>query len=92
MEILIILVVCSTFCAANILCFYIGARIGQKIIRDEEVTLPNPVKEVQEQVQEYREKRKAKEDQEQLDVILANIARYDGTGYGQQDVPGGRKE
>lgn len=83
MNVLIILVVCI----ANILCFYIGARIGQKIIRDEEVTLPNPVREVQEQVQEYREKRKAKEDQDQLDVILANIERYDGTGYGQQDVP-----
>lgn len=86
MEILIILVVCF----ANILCFYIGARIGQKIIRDEDVTLPNPVTEVQEQMQEYREKRKAKEDQEQLDVILANIERYDGTAYGQQDVPGTR--
>ena len=81
--ILVILVVCF----ANILCFYIGARIGQKIIRDEDVTLPNPVTEVKEQVQEYREKRKSKEDQEQLDVILANIERYDGTGYGQQEVP-----
>lgn len=88
MNVLIILVVCI----ANILCFYIGARIGQKVIRDEEVTLPNPVREVQEQVQEYREKRKAKEDQDQLDVILANIERYDGTGYGQQDVPNARKE
>jgi hypothetical protein len=48
MEILIILVTCF----ANILCFYIGARIGQKIIRDEDVTLPNPVTEVKEQVQE----------------------------------------
>lgn len=86
--ILVILVVCF----ANILCFYIGARIGQNIIRDEDVTLPNPVTEVKEQVQEYREKRKAKEDQEQLDVILANIERYDGTGYGQREVPGARKE
>lgn len=86
MNVLIILVVCIV----NILCFYIGARIGQKIIRDEEVTLPNPVREVQEQVQEYREKRKAKEEQDQLDVILANIERYDGTGYGQQEVPNTR--
>lgn len=86
MMILVILVVCI----ANILCFYIGARIGQKIIRDEEITLPNPVTAVQEHVQEQRERRKAQEDQEQLDVILANIERYDGTGYGQQDVPGTR--
>lgn len=88
MMILVILVVCI----ANILCFYIGARIGQKIIREEEVTLPNPVKEVQVQMQEYRDKRRAKEEQEQLEVILANVESYDGTGYGQRDVPGTRRE
>lgn len=88
MMILVILVVCI----ANILCFYIGARIGQKIVRDEEVTLPNPVTEIQEQVQLHREKRKAKEEQDQLDVILANVESYDGTGYGQREVPNTRKE
>jgi hypothetical protein len=84
MEILIILVVCI----ANILCFYIGARIGQKIIRDEEVTLPNPVTEVREQMQEYRERRENKREQDRIDVILQNVENYDGTGYGQKDVPG----
>lgn len=87
MMILVILVVCI----ANILCFYIGARIGQKIIREEEVTLPNPVKEVQDHMQAQREKRKAREEQDQLDVILANVESYDGTGWGQRDVPGARR-
>ena len=88
MMILIILVVCI----ANILCFYIGAKIGQAIIRDEDIKMPNPVVAVQEQVQEYRERRKSREEQEQLDVILANIESYDGTGYGQREVPGARRE
>ena len=88
MTILIILVVCI----ANILCFYIGAKIGQAIIREEDVTLPNPVTAVQEHVQAQREKRKSREDQEQLDVILENIENYDGTSFGQRDVPNMRKE
>lgn len=87
MMILVILVVCI----ANILCFYIGARIGQKIVRDEEVTLPNPVAAVQEHAQKQREQRKSREEQDQLDVILSNIENYDGTGYGQRDVPDIRK-
>lgn len=83
MTILIILVVCI----ANILCFYIGAKIGQAIIRDEDIKMPNPVTAMQEHAQKQREQRKSREDQEQLDVILANIENYDGTGYGQRDVP-----
>lgn len=88
MTILIILVVCI----ANILCFYIGAKIGQAIIRDEDIKMPNPVTAMQEHAQEQREQRKSREDQEQLDVILANIENYDGTGYGQREVPSMRKE
>lgn len=83
MTILIILVVCI----ANILCFYIGAKIGQAIIREEDIVLPHPVTAMQEHAQKQREQRKSREDQEQLDVILANIENYDGTGYGQRDVP-----
>ena len=83
MTILIILVVCI----ANILCFYIGAKIGQAVVRDEDVTMPNPVIAMQDHMQEQRNRRKSREDQQQLDVILENIESYDGTGYGQRDVP-----
>ena len=87
MMILVILVVCI----ANILCFYIGAKIGQAIVREEDIKLPNPVAAVQEHMQAQREQRKSREEQDQLDVILANIENYDGTGYGQRDVPDMRK-
>lgn len=81
---LIILVVSM----ANILCFYIGCRFGQSIDRGEGVRLPDPVQEVQERVQESRERRENKREQDRIDVILANVENYDGTGYGQRDVPG----
>lgn len=72
--------------ATNIACFMIGARVGQKVTKGEEIKLPtvNPM----ELVQEQREKRAAQEERNKLDTILRNIESYDGTAYGQEDVPG----
>lgn len=88
MTILTLLVVCL----CNILCFYIGARIGQKSARGEEIRLPNPVEAVKADVEEHRARAAAREERDRLDVILANVESYDGTGYGQQRVPDSRKE
>lgn len=82
MEVLLLLVMG----AVNIACFMIGARVGQKVTKGEEIKLPtvNPM----ELVQEQREKRAAQEERNKLDTILRNIESYDGTAYGQEDVPG----
>lgn len=82
MEVLLLLVMG----AVNIACFMIGARVGQKTAKGEEIKLPtvNPM----ELVQEQREKRAAQEERNKLDTILRNIESYDGTAYGQEDVPG----
>ena len=82
MEVLLLLVMGAT----NIACFMIGARVGQKVTKGEEIKLPtvNPM----ELVQEQREKRAAQEERNKLDTILRNIESYDGTAYGQEDVPG----
>ena len=82
MEVLLLLVMG----AVNIACFVIGARVGQKVTKGEEIKLPtvNPM----ELVQEQREKRAAQEERNKLDTILRNIESYDGTAYGQEDVPG----
>ena len=82
MEVLLLLVMG----AVNIACFMIGARVGQKVTKGEEIKLPtvNPM----ELVQEQREKRAAQEERDKLDTILRNIESYDGTAYGQEDVPG----
>lgn len=70
----------------NILCFLIGARVGQKVQKQEEIKLPelNPVK----LHQEYREKKEQEAKRDRLETILGNIDGYDGTEHGQTDIPG----
>lgn len=81
MDILLILVV-STL---NIVCFFIGAKVGQKVVKGEEIKAPtlNPIA----LYSEYQEKKEAQREKEKLEVILGNIERYDGTGARQEDVP-----
>jgi hypothetical protein len=82
MEVLLLLVMG----AVNIACFLIGAKTGQTVTKGEEIKLPtiNPM----ELVQEHREKRAAQEERDKVETILRNIESYDGTAYGQEDVPG----
>jgi hypothetical protein len=74
--------------ATNILCFAIGAKVGQTVSKGEEITLPsvNPV----EAIRKHEAKKEAEFEQSKIDAILQNIDNYDGTGYGQKDVPGGK--
>lgn len=80
------ILLCAVFAASNILCFVYGARVGQKVSRGEEVKLPevNPLKAVRTQ----QEQTEADMERSRVDTILRNIERYDGTGAGQEDVPG----
>lgn len=68
----------------NILCFIIGAKVGQAVVKGEEVKVPNlsPLQ----AYKEHSKKREAEKEQSKLDTILQNIERYDGTSQGQQDV------
>lgn len=78
MKILLALVV-STL---NIVCFFIGANIGQKSVKGEDIKLPNLYK----SAAEYQNRKEAKKQQDKVDTILQNIENYDGTGRGQKDV------
>lgn len=80
MEVLL-LVVMGLF---NIVCFIIGAKVGQSVAKGEKVEMPklDPLK-------AYREKetrKEVKKQQDKLSTILRNIDRYDGTSKGQEDV------
>ena len=68
----------------NILCFVVGARVGQKVSKDEEIKLPtvNPV----ELVREHDKKVKAQVEQDRIETIMRNIEMYDGTSNGQREV------
>ena len=67
----------------NILCFLIGAKTGQKVVKGEEVTLPsaNPIK----VMETIKEDRRQKKEEENFNINLENIENYDGTGIGQKD-------
>lgn len=84
MEVLLII---AAVAASNIVCFMVGAKVGQAVSKGEEVKLPtvNPL----EAVREHNAKKEAEYQRSKVDVILRNIEAYDGTGYGQEDVPRG---
>ena len=68
----------------NVLCFIIGAKVGQSVSKGREVEMPNlnPLK----AMRESQVKKAISAEQERKQKILDNIERYDGTSRGQQDV------
>lgn len=83
MEVLLLLIMG----VVNVFCFMIGAKVGQTVTNGETVKMPtvNPLQ----AIQEAQEKKEAKREQDRISTIMANIDSYDGTGYGQQEVPRG---
>ncbi len=69
----------------NIVCFFIGAKIGQKVTQGVEIKMPNPIKTVKEEIRDYKETREQEEWQETFETNAYNIDVYDGTGIGQKD-------
>ena len=84
MEILLILLLLVAG-AMNIVCFYVGAKVGQTVSKGEKIEMPkiDPLK----PVRDHQERKEAKMEQERYDTIMRNIDRYDGTSSGQEDVP-----
>ncbi len=81
--IVVVIVVVSTL---NIGCFLIGAKVGQKVSRDETIEMPNlnPI----EAIRKMQDKREAERVQDKIETIMQNIDNYDGTSAGQRDVRG----
>lgn len=70
----------------NILCFIIGAIIGQKTSRNESINI-NPIKAIDTAITEHREVKEKQEEDEYNKTIMYNIDNYDGTGLGQKNLP-----
>ena len=71
---------------SNIACFVLGAKVMQKAQKDERIVLPafdNLKRE-----RDNRAKKEAEMEQQRVDTIMRNIENFDGTSYGQEDVPG----
>lgn len=71
--------------ALNIACFFIGAKVGQKVSKGEPIELPtiNPMQ----KIREHQDKKQAEREQDQYEAILHNVEVYDGTSRGQKEVP-----
>ncbi len=83
MEVLLLLI----FSISNIACFCIGAKVGQKVSKDEPIELPkiNPM----ETIRDIMAQKEAKREQDRVDTIMRNIEMYNGTSESQEDVPKG---
>ena len=81
------LLIIAAVAASNIVCFVIGAKVGQAVSKGEEVKLPtvNPL----EAYRANKEKEEAQRQQDRIDTILQNVESYNGTAAGQKDVPRG---
>lgn len=69
----------------NALCFFIGAKVGQKVVRGE--TLETPLKTPSQLVSEAKSNFEYRKMQERDQIIADNIDSYNGTGIGQKDIP-----
>ena len=83
METVFVLLVAG---AINVLCFMIGAKVGQAASKGEEITLPNPIEAAKEHSERKEAHRAAEEEKNRIETIMRNIDNYDGTGYGQEEV------
>ena len=79
MEQILLLAFCLLCCIA---CLIIGVGVGMKASRGEEIKLPNPVQ----KVQEFKDTREYRKQQDAVETMLYNIDVYDGTGLGQKDI------
>lgn len=68
----------------NIVCIFIGIRIGRKM---EGKANPIQLKTPMQMVKERQDKKEEEYQKHRNDIISQNIDKYDGTGYGQIDVP-----
>ena len=58
----------------NVLCFFIGARLGQKVVKDEPIIVPNPVL----KVKEYKQSKEEEKRQKEIEDMMKAIDNYDG--------------
>lgn len=83
METLLIILIILVVGIMNILCFFIGAKVGQKVVKGEPIETPNPIKAIRSELDSFEQRKEL----ERYKVINDNIDAYDGTSIGQKDIP-----
>ena len=70
----------------NLISLLVGVKIGQKTTSGKEITL-NPVKAIKRGISEDRANKEQELKKKQFATSLANIDKYDGSGFGQEEIP-----
>ena len=70
----------------NLITLIIGVKIGMSVANKKDITL-NPIKAIQEHKEEKIEQKEADLKDKQLKTMLKNIDNYDGTEFGQEEIP-----
>lgn len=65
---------------------FIGYNFNNK--KDVKVSIPNPIKEIKEKIENKKQDDKLKEQVEELNKIYYNIEHYNGNNEGQKEVKG----
>lgn len=68
----------------NLACFYIGALIGQKVIKNE--TLNPKIKSLKETLDDHKAQKEYQAQVDKYKIIESNIDAYDGTPANQQKI------
>jgi hypothetical protein len=81
METALIIMATGFLCVA---CFVLGAKVGQKVSKGEDIELPavNPA----EAFRKMEARKEARAEQSRMETIMSNIETYDGTSVGQREV------
>lgn len=79
MEAILLIAITSTL---NIVCFFIGAKVGQKVVNNEPLEIPTPTK----MYDDYKERAERKKELEEMKINLENIDNYTGDAIGQKDI------
>ena len=82
-EYLLLVLITGTLIIISVV---VGANLGQKIERGEDIELPTPKTPMQ-IIRETKDRKTAEREQTKMDAILQNIENYNGTSIGQRDVP-----
>lgn len=70
----------------NALMFVLGAKVGQKVVRQETIEI-NPIKAVNKAIEEHKEIKAKEEEDEYYKALYQNIDNYTGDSIGQVDIP-----
>lgn len=94
MDILVVILIILVILVSgttNILCFFIGAKLSQKIENKESIKYedikPDITLDPRKRHLRKEEEEKQRKELEKLEIIMQNIENYDGTDYKQEDVP-----